>query len=186
MIVGVDEAGRGPLAGCVVAAAVYIKKDFSFYVGDSKEIAPQKREEIFAKLREHTLFSVALSTPSEIDKINILEATFLCFNRAIEGIIKKEPSLKKAKFIIDGNIFRTPLKINYSCIKGADKKIKSVSCASIIAKVVRDHFMRIADFLYPEWKFSLHKGYPTKQHRYLLEKNPLTFLHRRSFRPNQR
>lgn len=186
MIVGVDEAGRGPLAGDVVACALCLLREAPPEVRDSKELSPDLRERIIPWIFENAVFSVSRATPVEIDKHNILEATFLAFNRAIEGLLKKLPALKDADFIIDGNLFHTKLSIKYTCVEKADKTIKQVSCASIVAKVVRDYFMNLAGFLYPQWNFSRHKGYPTKEHFSLLDKYPLTPLHRRSFSPCQR
>ncbi|MBU1122271.1 MAG: ribonuclease HII [Candidatus Omnitrophota bacterium] len=186
MIVGIDEAGRGPLAGVVVGCALYLRKLPPFVVKDSKELSPLVREKIVPWLCEHASFSVGIATSEEIDKINILQATFLTFNRAIKGLLAKEPSLRKATFIVDGNLFRTKLDIKYICMEKADKKIKEVSCASIMAKVVRDYFMKLVDFLYPQWEFSQHKGYPTQRHMALLNEYPLTPFHRRSFSPCKR
>lgn len=183
MIVGIDEAGRGPLAGCVVACALSLDKQPPFTPQDSKKLSSSAREKMYDWLQYNSLFSVAIATNQEIDKVNILEATFLAFSRAIEGLIQKAPNLKKANFIIDGNLFRTNLPIKYTCVEKADTKIKEVMCASIVAKVVRDHLMQVADFLYPEWEFNKHKGYPTSKHFSLIEKYPLTPLHRRSFWP---
>jgi ribonuclease HII len=187
MIVGIDEAGRGPLAGAVVACALYLNNgEPPFPVKDSKELSVVLREKILAWLATKAEFSVGIATPTEIDKHNILQATFLAFNRAIEGLLKKASYLKEATFIIDGNLFQTDLDIKYICMEKADKKVKEVSCASIVAKVTRDYFMKLADFIYPQWNFSKHKGYPTKDHFSLLKEYPLTPLHRRSFSPCKR
>ncbi|MDD5195225.1 MAG: ribonuclease HII [Candidatus Omnitrophica bacterium] len=183
MIVGVDEAGRGPLAGDVCACALHLIVPVPFAVKDSKELSASQRERIFPWLFENSVLCLGVASPKEIDGVNILNATMLAFNRAIEGIIKKMPSLKSAKFIIDGNIFRTNLDIDYTCIEKADKKIKEVSCASIVAKVYRDYLMNVADFLYPIWGFGRHKGYPTREHFSLIEKYPLSPLHRKNFFP---
>lgn len=186
MIVGIDEAGRGPLAGAVVACALYLKKKPSFKVRDSKALSPSLREDIFHWLTSSSVFAVGMADASEIDRVNILEATFLAFNRAIKNILKKNPDLSQAQFIIDGNMFRTNLNLNYKCIIKADEKIKEVSCASIVAKVVRDHLMNTVDFLYPKWNFLKHKGYPTKEHFSLINKHSLSPFHRRSFTPCRR
>jgi ribonuclease HII len=183
MIVGVDEAGRGPLAGVVAACALYLKKKPPFIVKDSKAVSRPVREKVFEWLSVNSVFSVNIATVQEIDRLNILEATFLAFSRSIEEIIKKEPHLRRAIFIIDGNLFRTNLNINYKCIEKADKTVKEVSCASIMAKCARDHLMSLAGFLYPHWNFAKHKGYPTKEHFSLIKKQPLTPLHRQSFYP---
>ncbi len=113
MIVGVDEAGRGPLAGVVSACALYLGKEPPAKVRDSKELTPFARQDIFGWLAQNACFAVGIASPEEIDKVNILEATFLAANRAIIKLLKKAPRLKKALFIIDGNIFRTELDIKY-------------------------------------------------------------------------
>ncbi len=186
MVVGLDEAGRGPLAGVVVACALCLKKVPPFPTRDSKSLSAARREEIFSWLRTGAIFGVGLADNREIDKFNILEATFLAFNRAIKRLLEKSPKLKKADFIIDGNCFRSELKLNYTCKPRADSLVKEVSCASIVAKVVRDYLMSSLDFLYPQWNFSQHKGYPTSEHFSLIKKYALTPFHRRSFAPCKR
>ncbi len=181
MIVGVDEAGRGPLAGAVVACALQLKRRPPFKVKDSKALSRVEREEVFYWLSSNARFSVGIADPGEIDRLNILEATFLAFNRAIKKLVDKSPQLLKADFIIDGNLFRTGLNVKYTCREKADESVKEVSCASVVAKVARDYLMQSADFLYPKLKFSQHKGYPTPQHFLLFKKNSLTPFHRRSF-----
>lgn len=183
MIVGIDEAGRGPLAGAVVACALAFKKQPPFPVSDSKLLSASKRQEIFTWLSANALFAIESASVEEIDRYNILEATFLAFDRAIVKLLKRYPRLAKGNFIIDGTFFKTKRNIKYQCLKQADQKIKEVSCASIMAKVSRDHFMGILSFLYPEWNFSRHKGYPTKEHFSLLKRYRLTPFHRRSFSP---
>ena len=183
MIVGVDEAGRGPLAGVVTACALHLKQDPPFAVKDSKKLSSSAREEIFSWLTKRAVFAVGIASNQEIDKINILEATLLAFNRAIEKLLEKSPKLRKARFIVDGNHFRSDLKLNYICQPKADTCVKEVSCASIVAKVVRDYLMKSVDFLYPEWNFSQHKGYPTAEHFSLIKKYTLTAFHRCSFSP---
>lgn len=183
MIVGVDEAGRGPLAGLVVGCALHLKNNPPFVVKDSKEAPAHIREKMFHWLATNAVFSIGIARPDEIDEINILEATFLAFNRAIEDMLCKAPHLQRATFIVDGNLFRTHLRLRYKCIEKADKKIKEVACASVVAKVSRDYFMQMADFIYPQWGFCEHKGYPTKKHFSLVKNYPLTPLHRRSFYP---
>jgi ribonuclease HII len=184
MVVGIDEAGRGPLAGVVVACALHLReKEPPFAVKDSKALGAEARERVFSWLIAHADFSVGIASVTEIDKFNILEATFLAFNRAIEKLLKKFPRLWQADFIIDGNMFRTDLNLNYTCVEKADENIREVACASVIAKVTRDHLMSHLDFLYPQWNFSKHKGYPTAEHFSLLKKHALTPFHRRSFTP---
>jgi ribonuclease HII len=185
MIVGIDEAGRGPLCGPVVVCAYhFIERPLKGPIKDSKKLSFLKRQELFPLLLKKGIFSVALSTAQEIDRHNILEATQGAFNKAIKGIIKKAPFLKDALFIIDGPLFKTSLNIRYRCIKKADELVKEVASASILAKVFRDHLMGILDVLYPEWSFTRHKGYPTSGHRDVLKKLKLTPFHRESFCKN--
>jgi len=183
MIVGLDEAGRGPLAGIVATCALHLRVMPPFAVRDSKELSAHQREKIFHWLLDNSLYSVDIATVDEIDTHNILEATMLAFNRSIRHLLKKAPWLKAATFIIDGNIFHTDMTIQYRCVEKADKTIKEVSCASIMAKVTRDHLMQMADFLYPQWHFAKHKGYPTKEHFTLIERHALSPLHRQTFYP---
>ncbi len=183
MVVGIDEAGRGPLAGVVLACALALRKRPPFKVRDSKALSAGLREEMFFWLSSNADFCVDIATCEEIDKVNILEATLLAFNRAIKGLVSKSPRLAEATFIVDGNIFRTDMDLDYKCIKGADKKVKEVACASVVAKVARDHLMQSIDFLYPQWNFSKHKGYPTPEHFSLMKKYQLTPFHRKTFSP---
>ena len=204
MIVGVDEAGRGPLAGCVVACALYIKnktklikagpRDISGYfrwvwgtgrlaIKDSKKLSLAQREIIFEQFRENTVFSLGIATHKEIDKINILKATFIAFERAISGLLEKSPRLKRFNFIIDGNRFNTDMPVKYQCVVKADEKIPEVAFASIAAKLFRDYLMGVADMCFPQWNFLKHKGYPTQEHLDIIKKHNLCPLHRRSFAP---
>lgn len=184
MIVGIDEAGRGPLCGPVVVCAYYfVKKDRSLPIKDSKKLSSAQRQELFNFLLERGIFSLSLSTPYQIDKYNIRESTNLAFNQAIKKIVKKASFLKEATFIIDGTYFqpRLKMKISYRCLKKADEKIEEVASASILAKVFRDYLMGVLDFLYPEWGFLKHKGYPTPEHRELMKRLVPTPFHRKSF-----
>ncbi len=185
MLVGIDEAGRGPLAGVVVACALYLKRKPQFKVKDSKALSSRARDEAFSWILNNSCFGIGLANRKEIDQLNILQATLLAFNRAVKGLLKKKPQLKKATFIIDGNHFRSDLDLKFRCLKKADQIVAEVSCASVVAKVVRDRLMDCLDFLYPQWKFSQHKGYPTLEHFQLLSKHQLTPFHRRSFGPCQ-
>ncbi len=181
MIVGIDEAGRGPLAGAVVVCALALKKKFPYPIKDSKRLSVKKREFIFSWIINNCNYAVSAASQREIEKINILQATYLAAERSITSLIDKNPKLQKAKFIIDGNCFKTNLAIKYECIEKADQKIAEVACASIVAKVTRDYLMTVADFVYPDWDFSQHKGYPTKEHYRLINKYQLSPLHRRNF-----
>lgn len=180
-IVGIDEAGRGPLAGPVVAAAVKIEEYHDFFddINDSKKLSEKKREELFDKIITFCHVGIGLATVSEIDEVNILNATFLAMNRAIEDISQDDISFDKV--IVDGN----KLIKNYNgaqefLIKG-DAKSLSIAAASIVAKVSRDRIMLKFAKEYPEFFFEKHKGYGTKLHReILIEKGPLP-IHRKTF-----
>ncbi len=181
MIVGIDEAGRGPLAGPLAVCALALKDDFPFSIKDSKKLSIKKREFIFSWILDHCLYVVELADLREIESFNISGATYLAGQRAIVRLIKNHPKLKKAYFIVDGIGFKTNLDIKYTCLKKADEKIAEVACASVVAKVTRDYVMRIADFVYPDWDFCQNKGYPTKKHYDLIEKHKVSPLHRRNF-----
>lgn len=180
-VCGVDEAGRGPLAGPVCAAAV-ILPDNCVIDGlyDSKKLTEKKRELLFDIIKEKALaYSVAFGTLEEIEEYNILEATFIAMNRAIEGL-----EIKPDYALIDGN--RVPKGIKTECetvIKG-DAKSCSVAAASVLAKVSRDRLMLEYDKKYPEYNFKKHKGYGTKEHYEAIEKYGICEIHRKSFLKN--
>lgn len=187
-IAGLDEAGRGPLAGPVTACAVSIPKKFKLpenlkKIKDSKKLTPRKREEFCGILKSHSQVRWGIANVSEkmIDKINILEATKLAMERAVRSLEKK--SKRKIDFLIlDGN-FRINSKITQKPIIKADDKVFSVMAASVIAKVTRDRLMVRLDRKYPKYKFKIHKGYPTKLHQKLLKKNGPCKIHRKTFEP---
>ena len=178
---GVDEAGRGPLAGPVCAAAVILAPDTVIEgLDDSKKLSEKKRERLFDVITEKAIsFSVAFGTLEEIESLNILEATFLAMNRAIDGL-----SVKPDFALIDGN--RAPKNIKIPCetvIKG-DSKSMSVAAASVLAKVTRDRLMLKYDAEYPQYDFKKHKGYGTKEHTELIKKYGPCEIHRVSFLKN--
>lgn len=177
-IIGVDEAGRGPLAGPVFAAAAYIHKEEVFLkeVKDSKKISEKKRERIFDQIvtSSNILISVAKIEPKIIDEINILEATKLAMKKAVEGI------KKSGVVVIDGN-FSIPIKRKQKSIIKADEKILECSLASIAAKVSRDRLMREFDKEFPQYGFARHKGYPTKAHKQAIKKHGMSPIHRKTF-----
>ena len=208
IIVGLDEAGRGPLAGSVTAAAVIINSKVTGHLSspckrgsgipasagmtiqnfkkilrnarDSKKLSPKKREEIFRLIQKCSLiqFSHALVNEKVIDKINIEQATFKAMRICLKKL-KVKPDL----ILVDGN--RSLPKINYwqkTIIKG-DDKILSIALASIIAKVMRDKKMIKLSKKYPKYHFEIHKGYPTKLHRKLLKKYGPSKIHRKSYKP---
>lgn len=179
LIAGVDEAGRGPLAGPVVAAAVILNpKRPILGLADSKQLSAKKREQLFLEIRQHALaWSVARGRVSEIDSINILQATFLAMQRAVQTL-KIQPGF----VLVDGN--HCP---QFNCdakaiIKG-DQTEAAISAASIVAKVLRDRLMMMFDKIYPHYGFAQHKGYGTQQHRDALQLHGPCRIHRRSFMP---
>lgn len=183
-IAGIDEAGRGPLAGPVVAAAVILHPARLISgLDDSKKLAAARREELAAEIRARALsWSVAWSDAAEIDAINILAATMLAMRRAILGL-----SIVPGRVQVDGN--RLPnLRFDERCLEGeaivgGDGRVPSISAASIIAKTTRDRIMVQMDRLYPDYEFARHKGYGTEIHRERLQQYGPCVQHRRSFAP---
>ena len=180
-VCGVDEAGRGPLAGPVCAAAVILPQDLAIEgLNDSKKISEKKRDALFPIIKEKAIaYSIAFASVSEIEEHNILNATFIAMNRAIEGL-----STKADFALIDGN--RVPKGITIDCetvVKG-DAKSASVAAASFLAKVTRDKLLLEYDEKYPEYNFAKHKGYGTKEHIDLIKKYGPCEIHRPSFLKN--
>jgi ribonuclease HII len=179
LVAGVDEAGRGPLAGPVVAAAV-ILDDLHPIRGlrDSKVISPRKREALFDEIRAKALCcSIAEASVEEIDQLNILQATMLAMKRAVEGL-----RLPPAKVLVDGN--RLPvLRVPAEAIVKGDAKVPAISAASILAKVHRDRLCDALHDAFPDYGFSTHKGYPTPDHLAVLKQQGATPAHRKSFAP---
>lgn len=179
LVAGVDEAGRGPLAGPVVAAAVILDDTQPIRgLNDSKVLTPAARERLFDEIRAKALCcSIAEASVEEIDEINILQATLLAMRRAVEGL-----RLKPAKVLIDGNQLPR-LKIHAEAIVGGDATVKSISAASILAKVHRDRLCQTLHEQHPEYGFDGHKGYPTPAHLAALRRHGACPHHRRSFAP---
>ncbi len=178
-IAGVDEAGRGPLAGPVVAAAVILPPNFVIKgLTDSKKLTEKKREVLFGIIQEKAVaWAVGHASVSEIDAINILQATFLAMQRAVAGL-KITPDLA----LIDGN--RSPvLACETRAIIQGDLTEPAISAASILAKVTRDREMLILDQLYPQYGFAKHKGYPTEGHVAALKMHGPSVVHRMSYEP---
>lgn len=180
-ICGVDEAGRGPLAGPVCAAAVILPLNCEIAgLDDSKKISEKKRELLFDKIIENAVaYNVAYGTLEEIEKYNILEATYIAMNQAIDGL-----NIKADFALIDGN--RVPKGISVPCetvVKG-DSKSCSIAAASILAKVTRDRLMLEYDKKYPQYLFAKHKGYGTKAHYEAISKYGVCEFHRMSFLKN--
>lgn len=176
-IAGMDEAGRGPLAGPVVAAAVIFPKDiFIPHVNDSKKVSAKRREELFHIIYEKAVsVGVGIVDNKRIDEINILNATFLAMTQAV-GNLKPQPQ----HILVDGTFFLEE-HISYTNIIDGDAKCFSIAAASIIAKVTRDSLMLEFDEMYPQYGFAKHKGYGTKGHFEAIHKLGLCEIHRRSF-----
>ncbi len=181
LIVGVDEAGRGPLAGPVVAAAVMLNIDKPIAgLADSKILTEKRRERLFDEIRARALCCcIAEASVEEIDQLNILQATLLAMRRAVEGL-----RLKPTLVLVDGN--RLPqLHVPAEAIVKGDAKVPAISAASILAKVHRDRQCLQMDEIYPAYGFARHKGYPTAQHLAALREHGVTPWHRRTFGPVQ-
>lgn len=179
LIAGVDEAGRGPLVGDVVAAAVILPDDHGIAdIKDSKKLTEKKREFLFDLICNKAIaWHIAAATPEEIDRLNILQASLLAMQRAVSGLI-----VKPNKVLVDGNKCPKLPYITEAIVQG-DSKVQSISAASILAKVFRDRQLLELDKLYPAYGFAQHKGYPTTQHLAALEKFGPIKEHRRSFGP---
>ena len=182
-IIGIDEAGRGPLAGPVVAACAGLRTNIEG-ISDSKKIASQQREKMFVKIKENAFFSFGLVGEKIIDKLNIYQATVLAFRKAIERLFFRYPLLKTQEvfFIIDGSFVDLGTEVNYICLPRADAIVQTVAAASILAKVLRDRIMCSYGHIFPLWNFAQHKGYPTSQHRRIIKEYGLSPIHRLSFR----
>lgn len=179
MVAGVDEVGRGPLAGAVVAAAVILDANRPIEgLADSKKLSQKRREALFPLIKERALaWCIARASVAEIDELNILHASLLAMRRAVLGL-----QLPPDKVLVDGN--RCP-ELPYpseAIIKG-DSLVPAISAASILAKVVRDREMVAFDEIFPGYGFASHKGYPTAQHIQALRTLGITSIHRRSFGP---
>ncbi len=176
-IAGVDEAGRGPLAGPVCAAAVILPKDAVIEgINDSKKLSEKKRNQLFDFIRETAIsYRVEFVFPDVIDEINIRQATSLAMHNAVSSL-EVSPDF----VIIDGND-NIPFDIPYQYVVKGDAKSQTIAAASILAKVSRDRFMEELDKEYPEYGFSKHKGYGTKAHMEAIQKFGVTKVHRKSF-----
>lgn len=177
VICGCDEAGRGPLAGPVVAAACVLPDGYvPEGLDDSKKLTEKKRERLYEEITEKAIaWCAAEATPAEIDEINILEASLLAMRRAVAGL-----GIMPDYLLVDGNIYRG-FGIPGEAVVGGDGKSPSVAAASVIAKVTRDRLCADMDERYPEYGFAKHKGYPTKEHKLAVYEHGPCPLHRRSF-----
>ncbi len=183
VIIGVDEAGRGPLAGPVVAAAVALKHTrFKNRIDDSKKLTAKAREKAFLEILDKSVSGVGIVNEQVIDRLNILEATRIAMERAVSSLIDKMGGAdsSRAHVIVDGNV-KLDISLPYANIIRGDGKSKSIASASILAKVTRDRIMSLYDKVYPQYGFKKHKGYPTRTHRSALKKFGPSDIHRNSF-----
>jgi ribonuclease HII len=197
----VDEAGRGPLAGPVVAAAVALQTHrFKNRIDDSKKLTSRSRERAYREIIDKSAFGIGIVGEKIIDRVNILVATRIAMERAIDSLIEKLTSVKYSRIhpalsttkrssklrkggvhiIVDGNVTLN-ITLPYTAIINGDSKSKSIACASILAKVTRDRIMSWYDKIYPQYGFLKHKGYPTRRHRLALKRFGPSAIHRTSF-----
>ncbi|MBR6407147.1 MAG: ribonuclease HII [Clostridia bacterium] len=177
LICGIDEAGRGPLAGDVYAAAVILPASCTINgLNDSKKLSEKRREALFDVIREKAVdYAIATATAQEIDEINILQATFLAMRRAVDSL-----RIKPDFALVDGNRM-PPLPCDAQTIVKGDSLSPSIAAASILAKVARDRYMTEMARKYPQYQFEKHKGYPTALHRELVLKYGPSEIHRKTF-----
>nr|WP_198517323.1 ribonuclease HII [Vibrio sp. HA2012] len=182
LIAGVDEVGRGPLVGDVVTAAVILDPANPIEgLTDSKKLSEKKRLALFPEIQEKALaWAIGRCSPEEIDRLNILHATMLAMQRAVEGL-----TLRPDFVLIDGNRV-PPLSMDAEAVVKGDLRVAEISAASILAKVVRDQEMDELDKVYPQFGFAQHKGYPTKAHFAAIEEHGVIDQHRKSFKPVKR
>ncbi len=182
LIAGVDEAGRGPLVGAVVAAAVILDPDSTIKgLNDSKKLTAKKREQLVIEIKQHAIaWSIASVGPQTIDDINILQASLLAMKQAVESL-----AVAPDMALIDGNKCPDLSCDTHAIVKG-DSRVQAIAAASILAKVERDKQMQELHIIYPHYEFERHKGYPTKVHMALLIEHGACPEHRRSFAPVRR
>lgn len=175
---GCDEAGRGCIAGPVVAAAVILPRGLDFpEFDDSKKLTEKQREKLRVKVLENAAaYGVGIVSAEEIDEINILNASFLAMHRAIDQL-KIRPEL----LLIDGNRFNKYHDLKHQCIVGGDAKYQSIAAASILAKTTRDHIMEELDTQYPAYNWKQNKGYPTIEHKNAVAEHGMSPYHRKTF-----
>lgn len=197
IVIGVDEAGRGPLAGPVVAAAARYRSDSLVFspeadryvrlIRDSKTLSEQQREYAYRWIVEHFETGVGIVDAETIDRVNILQATFLALRQAIDDVLKKcireGESVGSVHILIDGNCTLPNVTYSQQAVVRGDAQVVSIAAASIVAKVTRDRLMRVFDSTYPKYGFAQHKGYGTAKHLEVLRQHGPCPIHRRSFVP---
>ena len=186
-VIGVDEAGRGPLAGPVVAAAVMLPPNLVLAepspFRDSKQLTPEEREEIFNMLlQSEAVFAVGKASPQEIDRLNIRQATALAMKRAIANLSRRISPAKVDLALVDGDDLGD-LGVPCKFVIDGDSTCPLISAASIVAKVLRDRLMVAYDKRYPQYGFAKHKGYPTREHIEAIKRFGICPIHRKSFSP---
>lgn len=185
LVCGVDEAGRGPLAGAVFAAAVILDPgDPIIGLADSKTLSESKREQLAAEIRQRAFaWAVASSSVEEIDTMNILQASLLAMKRAVEALLARDgQGIVPHRVLVDG-LHCPKISLPTQAIVKGDSKEPAIAAASILAKTARDEEMRTLHLLYPQYEFSTHKGYPTKAHIQSLQRHGVSPIHRRSYGP---
>ncbi len=177
--IGVDEAGRGCLAGPVVAAAVLLDENYDWSsLNDSKKLSEKRRDEFYLEIVNHSKYSIIQKCNKEVDSLNILQATLLAMSEAIHSL-----SCPDAPILIDGNQVPPNIRAPYECIPAGDAKIINIAAASILAKVTRDKLMKEYALKFPEYSFEKHKGYGTKDHLDALKQYGPCDIHRFSYAP---
>ena len=180
---GIDEVGRGPLAGPVVAATVVLDPGRPIEgLNDSKLLSSKRRQTLCESIQNSALYwGIGHASVEEVDELNVLQASLLAMQRSFQTAMVKE-QLPRVKALVDGN--KDPnLPVSTECVIGGDRKVPAISAASILAKVTRDHIMREAAKHFPHYGFEQHKGYPTRMHLQRLEQHGSCTYHRQSFRP---
>jgi ribonuclease HII len=180
-VAGVDEAGRGPLAGPVTAACVILPPDSDYSRWkDSKKLTPLRRERLYSDLRRSTaLIGIGLASAEEIDQLNIHRASLLAMRRAVENCA--DSAGKYPDYLLIDGLFKVPINLPQLALVKGESKSASIAAASIVAKVIRDHLMADCHERYPQYNFLQHKGYPTKAHRAAIAEHGPSPIHRRSF-----
>jgi len=180
-VAGLDEAGRGPLAGPVFAAAVILPKGFHYKgLNDSKQLDPKRREELAIRIKEKAIWAISYAEVEEIDRLNILWASMAAMCRALKML-----SVQPERALVDGNKLPHDMPCEAQAIVDGDAKYACIAAASILAKTARDHYMRELAPKYPEYGFGKHYGYSTPEHKKAIEAHGICDIHRRSFWPGK-